>query len=114
MPTDKAIQILLGILSAIALSLASFALYWVFNANAQMAIMQKTIELKFTALDESLKLKFEDVDESLLDLADDTDDITRITGQLQKHWKLHTWAKDQVAELRHKNQMDPVSWPDLE
>ena len=61
-----------------------------------------------------LELKFEDIDDSLIALADDTDDITRITKQLQKHWKLHNWTKDQIAELRHKNQMEPVSWPNLE
>jgi len=103
MPTDKIIQILLGLLTAISIALATFALKWVFNANAQIAIMQKTMELKF-----------EDLDDSIITLADDTDDITRITKQLSKHWKLHNWSKDQIAELRHKNQMPPVSWPKLD
>ena len=103
MSTEKIIQILLGVVTTLAITLAGFALKWVFDANAQMAIMQNTLELKFA-----------DIDDSLITLADDTDDITRITKQLSKHWKLHNWAKDQVAELRHKNQMDPVSWPDLE
>ncbi len=103
MSTEKIIQILLAIVTTMSIALASFALKWVFEANAQMAIMQNTLELKF-----------EDIDDSLITLADDTDDITRITKQLQKHWRLHTWAKDQVAELRHKSQMEPVSWPNLE
>lgn len=97
------IQVLLGIVTVISIALASFALQWVFDANAQMAIMQTRLELKF-----------EDIDDSLITLADDTDDITRITKQLSKHWKLHNWTKDQVAELRHKQQMEPVSWPNLD
>lgn len=103
MTTEKIIQILLGLVTVMSIALASFALKWVFHANAQMAIMQNT-----------LKLKFEKIDESLIIIAEDTDDIVRITSQLSKHWKLHTWAKDQIAELRHKQQMEPVSWPDLD
>lgn len=103
MSTEKMIQILIGLVAAISIALASFALKWVFDANAQMAIVQTKLELKF-----------EDIDDSLIALADDTDDITRITKQLHKHWKLHNWTKDQIAELRHKNQMEPVSWPNLE
>lgn len=103
MSTEKIIQILLGIVTTLSIALASFALKWVFDANAQMAIIQKTIELKFA-----------DVEDSLITLADDTDDITRITKQLSKHWKLHNWSKDQIAELRHKQEMPPVSWPNLE
>ncbi len=102
MSNEKIIQVLLSLVTVISIALASFALKWVFDANARMGIMQNT-----------LQLKFEDIDDFLIALADDTDDITRITKQLSKHWKLHSWTKDQVAELRHKQQMEPVSWPDL-
>ncbi len=103
MSVEKIIQILLGVLTTISVALAAFALKWVFDANAQMKVVQKTMELRFA--------DFEKTHEGL---ADDTDEMTRLTRQLSKHWKLHTWAKDQVAELRHKNQMKPVSWPNLE
>ncbi|MHA2279455.1 MAG: hypothetical protein ACXAC5_00990 [Promethearchaeota archaeon] len=103
MSTDRMIQVLLGIITTIALGIAGFALMWVFEANAQMATIQKAMELQFA-----------DVEDSLITLADDTDDITRITKQLSKHWKLHNWAKDQLSELRHQHQLPPVSWPDLE
>ena len=103
MTTEKIIQILLGLVTAISIALASFALKWVFDANAQIAIMQNTLELKFT--------EFEETHEGL---ADDTDEMIRLTRQISKHWKLHTWTKDQIAELRYKSQLEPVSWPNLE
>jgi len=103
MSTEKIIQILLGIVTTLAITLSGFALKWVFDANAQMAILKNTLELKFTEFEETHK-----------GLADDTDEMTRLTKQLSKHWKLHNWTKDQIAELRHKNQLDPVSWPNLE
>lgn len=114
MPTERIIQILLALAAGAAITLASFALKWVFDANAQMTEMRTTINLKFEQMNQILELKFADIDDSLITLADDTGDITRITQQLQKHWKLHTWVKDQVAELRHKQQLDPVSWPDFD
>ncbi len=103
MTTEKIIQILLGIVTVISIALATFALRWVFDANARIAIMQNTLELKF--------IEFE---ETHAGLADDTDEMIRLTRQISKHWKLHSWTKDQIAELRHKTQMKPVSWPDLE
>ena len=103
MTTEKIIQILLGLVTAISIALASFALKWVFDANAQMAIMQNTLELKFA--------DFEATHEGL---ADDTDEMVRLTKQISRHWKLHSWTKDQIAELRHEAQMNPVSWPDLD
>jgi len=103
MTTEKIVQILLGLVAAIAIALASFSLKWVFDANAQLAIMQTRIELKF-----------KNIDKTLLLLADDSDETVRVTRQLQKHWKLHTWAKDQIAEIRYKLQMKPVSWPNLD
>lgn len=33
---------------------------------------------------------------------------------LSKHWKLHSWAKDQITGLRNQHDMPVVSWPDLE
>lgn len=103
MSTEKIIQILLGLVTAISIALASFALSWVFDANARIAIMQNTLELKFS--------EFKEIHEGL---ADDTDEMIRLTKQISRHWKLHSWTKDQIAELRHKTQMEPVSWPNLE
>ena len=39
--------------------------------------------------------------------------MQRDTETMQKHWKLHSWAKDQVNTLRTKHDMDIESWPDL-
>lgn len=113
MSTEKIIQILFGLLTAISIALAAFALKWVFVANADIKSINTTIDLTFTKMNEILEIKFADIEDSLVTLADDTDDITRITEQLQKHWKLHNWAKDQIAELRHKEALPPVSWPDF-
>ena len=32
---------------------------------------------------------------------------------MSKHWKLHTWAKDEINELRLKQGLEPSRWPDL-
>lgn len=102
MSTEKIIQILLGLIAAVAIALASFALSWGFDTNAQIGIMQNTLELKFKEFAETHQ-----------GLADDTEEMNRLTKQLSKHWRLHNWTKDQIAELRHKTQMLPASWPDL-
>lgn len=103
MQTEKLIQVLLGLVTTMSIALASFSLKWVFDANAQIAIMSKEMELKFA-----------DLEDAIITLSDDSSDIIRLNSGITKHWKLHNWTKDQLAELRHQHQLPPVSWPDLE
>lgn len=30
-----------------------------------------------------------------------------------KHWRLHSWAKDEINALRAKHDLDASRWPDL-
>lgn len=32
---------------------------------------------------------------------------------MEKHWKLHQWAKDEVNELRGKHDLPSSRWPDF-
>lgn len=43
---------------------------------------------------------------------DKTVDVSQNT-QLSKHWKLHSWARDEINTLRAKQGLDIKPWPDL-
>lgn len=32
---------------------------------------------------------------------------------MSKHWKLHSWAKDQINELRFKQDLGVANWPEF-
>jgi hypothetical protein len=40
-------------------------------------------------------------------------DEVRLKATLRKHWKLHTWTRDQVTEIREHTKMPISHWPDL-
>lgn len=47
-------------------------------------------------------------------LADrDRDEEQRITVTLRKHWKLHTWARDELTDVEKKLDMPISHWPEL-
>ncbi len=81
------------IIAGAALTMAAFALVWMFNSNATMAVMSRDLEA----------------------LVADTEADKKRDVQLIKHWKLHHWAKDQITVLRAEAHGLPVvSWPDLD
>ncbi len=88
----------LGLITAIALTLSSFSMAWVFNANADIKLLSLSVE-NLTTLVQSVVTDNE---------ADVKQDET-----LRKFWKLHTWEKSRVTELRHLHGLDLAEWPDL-
>lgn len=85
------------------MSLSSFALYWVFQANAQIKVLDTTLALRFEALEKSIATAHED-----------SDDITKLEKQMTKQWKLQNWNRDQINTLRNTHDLDLISWPDLD
>jgi len=102
MTTDKILAALAGLLITITLGLASWSLKLSIDMNTQLAVLQ-----------ESMKLRHESVDDDLLTLADDTEEMTRVLEAMSKHWKIHSWTKDQINELRVKLDLPLKGWPDF-
>jgi hypothetical protein len=87
---------LIGFVLAACLGLSAFSLKFAFDANAEIKSMQATN-----------RLQFEQIQRSLDSMSNEDQSITKM-------WKLHSWAKDQINDLRYKNELNPVSWPDLD
>jgi len=79
------------ILATAAVGIASFALVWMFNTNATLQVM---------------KLQLSQI------VADNESD-QRQDATLVKHWKLHSWERDQINMLRTDGGKAVVSWPNL-
>ena len=82
---------LLGIITAIVLSISGFTLVWLVEANAELRVLKK----------------------SVIDLAADKELDKTQNETLTKHWKLHSWSRDEINDLRHKSGLDRSRWPDL-
>ncbi len=82
---------LVSLLATVALSLSAFNLKWTFDANANMATMQQTLDA----------------------IKSDTESDKKQNESLSKHWKLHGWARDRITELRHMHDLELIPWPDL-
>ena len=76
--------------SIIAMGLA--CLVWLFNANADLKILQTQVAL----------------------IVSDKETDIKQTATLQKHWKLRSWARDRVTELRQQHSLSLEPWPDLD
>ncbi|MFQ5625033.1 MAG: hypothetical protein ACE5FM_00055 [Methyloligellaceae bacterium] len=79
------------VVSLAALALAGFALAWMFNANAKLALLQQAVEV----------------------IVSDKDADKRQDDTLIKHWKIVSWSKDRINELRAAQGLPLASWPDL-
>ena len=90
---EKSVMVkwLLGIFASAILALSSFTLFWQFNANAQIEVLK-------IQLDEVKKKKDADVKQD---------------HQIQKFWKLHSWEKTRIDELRIRQKLPLSEWPDL-
>lgn len=74
------------------LSVAVIALFgWVWSAQQQLTRLNMTVEA----------------------LASDNQETLRQAGQLVKHWKLHSWERDRITELRNFHDLPLSPWPDL-
>lgn len=113
MSDDKQYDIimwLLGILSAIAISISSFTLYWIFDANATIRTLSANIEA-FNELDR--EVNFKELKVKIEDFLNDTSKDETQDRQLRKHWKLHNWERAEINDIRYKNNLPPSNWPDL-
>ena len=64
--------------------LLAFALAWMFYTNADVQLLKKA-----------------------------TLDHHKLESKLTKHWKLHSWAKDEINKLRATHGFPIESWPDI-
>jgi len=82
----KMTEVILSVVLAVSISIASWALLKVIYLSEQV------VELR-TLLTSSTE-----------DKQDET---------ISKFWKIHGWTKSQILELRVKNGLPIVSWPDF-
>lgn len=90
---------ILGISTLITFGLASWSLTRSIDGIEKDAALQEQLRL----LQQEVKMMKDDR------RAEDKQDAT-----LRKHWKLHTWVRDEIYELRKKNDMPASKWPDFE
>jgi hypothetical protein len=88
----KPLEIILTVLITITLGLTSFALKWIFDTNAQMAVMGQRMDAIVASTEQ--------------DAAQDR--------QLGMHWKLHGWTRDRINELRTAEGLPLAEMPDLD
>lgn len=102
---------LVGVMVTVAISLSSFTLYWIFQANARLEKLADDIN-DFNELDD--KVNFQELKTNIEHFLNDTSKDESQNRQLQKHWKLHSWERDQINALRHSTSLPPATWPDLD
>lgn len=88
--SSKLLIVLFGVLSTVAIGLASFSLKWQFAANARMEVMASAIST----------------------IQGDTKDNLRQDESIAKHWRLLSWTRDRLNELKTALDQPIVSWPD--
>ena len=95
---DNMTNIIGGVLITICISLSAFSLKWSFDSNAEIKVMNERIK---------------NLTESVNDMSLKTELDKKQDSQLSKHWRLHGWSRDEINKLRHLNNQEPSSWPDL-
>jgi hypothetical protein len=88
----KPFEIVLSVLITITLGLTGFMLKWMFVTNAELATTRERMSLL---------------------LADTARDV-RQDKQLGHHWKLHSWSKSRINELRVASSLPLSEWPNLD
>lgn len=92
MNNNTIIQILLGFLLTVVLTMGGWSLKQHFDTNAKLATMETIlIDIK-----ENTKWK------------EEKDKIDTM------HWKYHSWSREQITRLFHENQLPPPPTPDLD
>lgn len=86
-----------GLVCSISLAMAGFSMKWQWEANAQMKVLQ--VELEHLRTDNAIEKHIQE-------------DVVKLQATSSKHWKLHSWSKDEINRLRVKARMEVVSWPD--
>jgi len=81
-----------GVLVSIALGVSMWSLKWTFTANTQLALLQQSVNR----------------------IADDTETDRKQNETLTKFWKILSWDKDRITELRNTHGLALMPWPDLD
>jgi len=84
---DLITKVVISVLSAAIVGL----FVWIWNAQTKLTLLTEKVS-------------------SLT--ADHSADV-RQDAQLNKHWKLHNWARHSINELERKQNMPLSEWPDL-
>jgi len=93
-----AVNALFGVLVMICIALSGFSLKWTFDANAEL----KVIRVEMRAIHDTLEK-----------LSQNSEADKKQDSQLSKHWRLHTWAREEINRISVRDGSGIVSWPDL-
>jgi hypothetical protein len=74
-----------GVLIAAALGMGGFTLRFCYEMNARMAVHER----------------------------DEQHDVKQ-DKTLSSHWRIHSWTRDRITELRTTHGLPVVGWPDLD
>lgn len=99
MNKDTFLQVIIGILVTIAISLSGFSLKWTFNSNAELKILQEQIK-------DMREDHRREVEQERRDQQQD--------AQLHSFWKYCSWLHWQVNQLRHHDGLEPAENPNLD
>ena len=100
----------MGIFTLGVFGLASWSLLNSLNGMSRDAEIQEEMRLKAADIHQNIELLRQEVKR----LADDKASEAKQDASIRKHWKLHTWVRDEIHELRQKNDMPTSKWPDFE
>jgi len=86
------LNIVLGVLVAISIAIAGWSLNKTIEMGEEQRLMQYQIQM----------------------LSNNKDADEKQDRQIRKHWKLHSWAKDQINKLGRHHDIPIQPWPDLD
>ena len=101
----KVAGIVFGLLVSLLAWVGKDQLAQVRGANDMLRDKVEERDAQIVELQTALKLLIQQVDTDARDASQDK--------TLVKHWRLHSWARDQVNALRHAQGQPPVPWPEL-
>jgi len=88
----RSVDYFFKILTSILTAALAALFVWVWNANTELKLLRVSV-------DELVTNKTAD---------------TKQNEMLSKHWKIVSFHRDKINELRHDAGKGPVSWPDLD
>ena len=71
---------------------------WVWNTNTELILLRHDIG---------------DLNDAVKQVVSDTEADVRQDATLAKHWKIVSFHRDKINELRSKADLPLISWPDL-
>lgn len=62
----------------------------------------------------AIRVELRSLDQKIDNARDNKQEETRQNVTLSKHWKLHSWAHDELSAIKHKLEMGEAKWPDFD